>query len=327
MGYGSYSLEAHKAIVASRAESTMKFASVFDPKMNPAATGRRESRDSEAHPDSLAIIFALDVSTSMGAIPRSLATRTLPGFMEATLSFVASPQILFMAFVDARYWKGQWLALQVGQFESEAALIDRWLASTYIPEGESPFVIPTEYIGESYDLAMYFAARHTSIDCLEKRGKRGYFFMTGDEPPFTRLDPAHVRDAIDPQAQEEIALPALVAELARSYEPFFLIPDRARAERDGCEKIYRKLLHERCIVLEDVDDTAMVAATLIGVGERALTTRAEIEAHVARRFGGGDELRDRVVRAVLPYAEALALGPIAPPEPVSQRGDCIAAAP
>lgn len=34
---------------------------------------------------------------------------------------------------------------------------------------------------ESYELAMYFMARHTSIDCFEKRGKRGYLFMIGDE--------------------------------------------------------------------------------------------------------------------------------------------------
>ncbi len=326
MGYGSYSLEAHQAIVASRDAETMRFATAFDPKMNPLGVGTRESRDSEVHPNSLSIIFALDVSTSMGAIPRSLATKTLPTFMEATLSVVPDPQILFMAFTDARYWQGNHLSLQVGQFESEAALIDRWLASTYIPTGDSPFEIPPMYIGESYDLAMYFAARHTATDCLQKRGKRGYFFMTGDEPPFADLDPEHVRVSIDPKAQERMKVHALVAELERSYEPFFLIPDRARAGRYDCEKIYRRLFHERCVVLEDADDTAVVAATLLGIGEGVLRTRAEIEARVESAFGRKGKARDRVVRAVLPYAEALARGPIAHPEALSQRTDCIAAA-
>jgi len=326
MGYGSYSLEAHQAIVASRDATTMRFAAGFDPKMNPRGVTKRESRDSDVHPNSLSIVFALDVSTSMGVIPRALATKTLPTFMEATLSFVPDPQILFMAFGDARYWTGAWMPMQVGQFESEAPLIDRWLAATYIPEGDSPFEIPTEYIGESYDLPMYFAARHTALDCLEKRGKRGYFFMTGDEPPFADVDPAHVQSAIDPRAQERMPLHQLVAELERSYEPFFLIPEQARADRYDCEKIYRKLFHERCVVLGDPDDTAIVAATLIGIGERVLTTRAEIEARVESAFGRHGEARDRVVRAVLPYAEALARGPIAAPEPVAQRADCIAAA-
>lgn len=198
MGYGSYSLEAHQAIVASRDAATMRFATAFDPKMNPLGAAPRESRDSEAHPNSLSIIFALDVSTSMGAIPRSLATKTLPTFMEATLSVVPDPQILFMAFTDARYWQGHNLSLQVGQFES--------------------------------------------------------------------------------------------------------------------------------VVLEDADDTAVVAATLLGIGEGVLRTQAEIEARVEAAFGRQGEARDRIVRAVLPYAEARARGPIAPPEPLSQRTDCIAAA-
>lgn len=326
MGYGSYSLEAHQAIVAARDPATMRFASVFDPKMNPLGKPPRESRDSAEHPNSLSIVFALDVSTSMGAIPKSLAAKTLPTFMEATMAFVPSPQILFMAFGDARYWRGSWLTLQVGQFESEAALMDRWLAATFIPEGDSPFVIPPAYIGESYDLAMYYAARHTAMDCLQKRGKRGYFFMTGDEPPFAQVDAEHVRAVIDPQAQTSMPLHALVAELERSFEPFFLIPDPARAARDDCARVYRRLFHERCIVLEDADDTAVVAATLIGIGERALTTRAEIEARVEAAFDRHGEARDRVVRAVLPYAEALARGHIAAPEPVSQRTDCPAAA-
>lgn len=324
MGYGSYSLEAHEAIVRTRDPQTMKFAPGFDPRMSPMRV-TRESRDSAAHPDSLAIVFALDVSTSMGDIPRSLATKTLPTFMKATLSVVPDPQILFMAFMDARYMHGRWLALQVGQFESDAERIDQWLAATFIPTGDSPFVIPLPYIGESYDLAMYFAARHTSTDCLEKRGRRGYFFMTGDEPPFPALDPAHVRESVDPVAQERIDLAALVSELCRSYEPFFLIPDRARADRDDCERIYRKLFHERCVVLESVEDTAVVAAMLLGIGERVLTTRADIEARLTDGLGYHGDARDRIVRTVLPYAEALLRGPIAAPEPLTKRADCDAA--
>ena len=40
---------------------------------------------------------------------------------------------------------------------------------------------------ESYELAMYFMARHTSIDCHEKRGKRGYLFIIGDEMPYPKV--------------------------------------------------------------------------------------------------------------------------------------------
>ena len=100
MGYGNYSLEAHEAIVSSRNAATMTFASVFNPKMNPLGVSARESRDSAEHPDSLSIIFAHDVSTSMGAIPRSLATRTLPSFMAAAMAVLQKGGVshLGMAF-------------------------------------------------------------------------------------------------------------------------------------------------------------------------------------------------------------------------------------
>jgi hypothetical protein len=188
MGYGNYSLAAHAALIDSRA--TRPSAAVFtrndcDPAMNPRGVRHREARDSAAHPGSVAIVFALDVSGSMGEIPRELATRTLPTFMKSVLTALRDPQVLFMAFGNAYADRSP---LQVGQFESEAALIDRWLSATHLEGGGGG-------LGESYDLAMYFAARHTRLDCLEKRGKKGYFFMTGDEVPFIEVNPEQVRGA------------------------------------------------------------------------------------------------------------------------------------
>lgn len=328
MGYGSYSLEAHQAIVGARAGGPEVFThTVVHPSMDPMGVTARESRDSEAHPESVSIVFALDVSTSMGMVPRLLATKTLPTFMEATLAVLPDPQVLFMAFTDARYYYAPHQPLQVGQFESEAALIDHWLSATYLPPElpETPRVLKPEWVGESYDLAMYFAARHTAIDCLEKRGKRGYFFMSGDEAPFAFLEPAHVRASIDPRAQERFAVHELVAELEKRYEPFFLIPEPWRAERDDCAKIWERLLHERCVVLETAEDTAVACALLLGIGEGALTERGQIEALLESKLGREGAARDRVVRAVLPYAEARARGAIAPPEPVPKRDDCDAA--
>jgi hypothetical protein len=85
MGYGNYSHAAHTALIADRAAKPG--AEVFTqrsthPLMNPRGLKMRESRDSADHPNSLGVVFALDVTGSMGDIPQILATRELPNFHE-----------------------------------------------------------------------------------------------------------------------------------------------------------------------------------------------------------------------------------------------------
>lgn len=314
MGFGNYSLEAHQAIVRSR--SAQPQSKVFqrndcDPAMNPRGVRYRESRDSAQHPNSVGIVFALDVSGSMGEIPHQLATRTLPSFMESVLTVLPDPQILMMAFGNAYSDRSP---LQVGQFESEAKLIDRWLSSMHLEGGGGA-------LGESYDLAMYFAARHTSMDCLEKRKKKGYFFMTGDEVPFIEVDVEKVRVLIGDGLQANIAIHEMAAELLDSFHAFFLIPDERRAGVENCGPVWKTLLRERCIVLHAPEDTAVACALLVGIQEGRLRDADAIARQLEERLGRKGEERDRVVRAVAPFAEALARGPIAPPGPLVRRTD------
>jgi hypothetical protein len=82
MGGGRYDYEEHQAATTARAGLATE--QVFTqnachPTSNPKGCAVRESRDSANHPDSLGIVFALDVSGSMGEIPVQLATKTMPG--------------------------------------------------------------------------------------------------------------------------------------------------------------------------------------------------------------------------------------------------------
>ena len=101
MGYGSYSFTAHKALADARTKAPRE--AVFKqrkchPLMNPHGIRVRESRDSETHPNSLGIVFALDVTGSMGDIPDRLARRDLPTFMKTLMACgIQDPQVLFMA--------------------------------------------------------------------------------------------------------------------------------------------------------------------------------------------------------------------------------------
>lgn len=311
MGYGDYSQEAHEAMTAARSRAPVE--AVFrgnacDPAMNPLGVTVRQCRDSAAHPETTGIVFALDVSGSMGTIPYELATRTLPSFMRCVHGLLPGPNLMFTAFGNAYSDRSP---LQVGQFESEAALIDRWLSALHL-EGAGGG------LGESYDLAMYFAARHTALDCWERRGHKGWFFMTGDEVPFVELAPHHVRNLIGDGLERALQAHEVVAELQERYHVFFLIPDAQRAAAFDCGAVWRMLLHERCLVLESTEDAALVCAACIGIEERLLPDRAAIEGWLERQ-GRTGEARDRVVRVVLPFAQALARGPIAPPQALFRR--------
>lgn len=305
MGYGSYSVDAHKAITAARAKQSLQ--EVFGrrslaPELDPRGV-TRESRDSDAHPNSLSIVFALDVSGSMGEIPHRLATATMPTFMETVLTVTPDPQVLFMAignaFADAS-------PLQVGQFESEADKMDHWLKTIHVEGGGGG-------LGESYDLAMWFAAHRLVMDCQAKRGKKAYLFMTGDETPWLYLQADKVASVIGGTIPANVAIWELTAELLRTFHVFFLIPDPSRAAPFNCHAVWNALLHERAIVLVTPDDTAVVAALLIGITEGVLTSRDAVAAHLAK-LGRSGQGADQVVNVVAPYLDALARGPIRDPE-------------
>src|ERR1700733_10243727 len=159
MGYGNYSAAAHEAIIQSRA--SLPTQKVFQQAachtlMDPRGARARESRDSAEHPATVSIVFALDVTGSMGVIPALLAKEELPRFMKLLLDCrIPDPQLLFMAVGDATSDRAP---LQVGQFESTAELMDQWLTWSFL-EGNGG-----GQGTESYELAMYFLATHTALD-------------------------------------------------------------------------------------------------------------------------------------------------------------------
>ena len=156
-------------------------------KMNPRGVQVRESRDSDAHPESHAVGVLFDVTGSMQTVPRILQAN-LPKLMGLLIhkGYLEHPQILIGAIGDATCDAAP---LQVGQFESGIE-IEEDLGKLFLEGGGGGQVT------ESYELAMYFMARHTAIDCLEKRGKRGYLFVIGDEAPYPRVKRREVEQVL-----------------------------------------------------------------------------------------------------------------------------------
>lgn len=283
MGYGAYSYEAHAALTTARAgQSTQQVFSqtTVHPSMNPLGVKARESRDSDEHPRSLSIVFALDVSGSMGTIPALLAQKELPGFMKAlTECKIESPQVLFMAFTDHEC-DGR--PLQVGQFETTAELMDQWLTRCSLAGGGEPvpsYAGNTQKYFESYDLALHFAARHTAIDCWQKRKKKGYLFVTGDEPPYEQMRSEVVQHVLGTTVAD-MPLADVVAAVKESYEPFFLVPDAKRFA--SIQAAWEPYLGDRVIEMQSPSDTTAVAAGLVALGEGTVADVEELAAILGR---------------------------------------------
>jgi len=298
MGHGNYSHAAHAAIIADR--SAAGGAEVFTqrgchPLMNPHGLAMRESRDSADHPNSLAIVFALDVTGSMGGIPKILATRELPTFMTLlTACGVPDPQLLFMAIGDA---VPDGAPLQVGQFESTAQLMDQWLTWSYLEGGGGGGSGE-----ESYELAFYMAAQHTDLDCWVKRKKKGYLFLTGDELPYPAVSRHQIAGLVGEKLDADIPIEEVIAAAAESYHLFFLVPDLKRRHR--CEGRWRELLGDNVICMEAPEDACAVAAAIVGLTEGAIADMAAL----TRTLGANGISAARtsaIVRALRPYADLL----------------------
>lgn len=297
MGYGGYSHDAHESLTKARASLPKQqvFAqTACHNLMNPKGVRLRESRDSPDHPNSIGVVFALDVTGSMGKIPEMLARKELPKFMKILLDCkVADAQLLFTAVGDATSDKAP---LQVGQFESTAELMDRWLTWSYL-EGNGG-----GQNHESYELALYFLAEHTEMDCWVKRKKKGYVFMTGDELPYPAVSRIQVEALIGDRLDEDVPAAAVVAALQRTFHPFFLIPDLER--RKNCERAWRDLMGDHVIAMEGAQDTCYVAAALVGLQEGVLSD-VDAAARVVEAAGAEKDRIGPIVRALTPFAATL----------------------
>jgi hypothetical protein len=296
MGYGNYSHEAHEALLHGR--KLLPSQQVFQqrrchPLMDPKGVRLRESLDSADHPQSLGVVFALDVTGSMDDIPRLLATEQLPKFMKVLGGCkVPDPQLLFLTVGDAT---SDQAPLQVGQFESTAELMDQWLTWCYLEAGGGGSG------EESYELALYFLALHTRMDCWTKRQKRGYLFMTGDEKPYPILS-RHVVEAVTgDRLDDDLRVEEVVAELQKTFAPFFIIPDRDR--RGRCERAWRDLLGDHVLCMEAPADVCFVAAGALLLSEGLVADLRELET-VLLGSGMPRERGAAVVRTLRPLAEA-----------------------
>jgi uncharacterized protein YegL len=187
MGHTSYSVSSRTLRADTSGYATASFDKVFTQQksrsahesMLPKNALMRECRDSEAHPNTVPIVLALDVTGSMGQIPHSLIKNGLPKLMGNLIQKgCVDASLLFLAIGDHEC---DGYPLQVGQFESGDEELDMWLTRTYIEGGGGG------NNGESYILALDYAANRIETDAFQKRKEKGFLFIVGDEPPLRKV--------------------------------------------------------------------------------------------------------------------------------------------
>jgi hypothetical protein len=245
------------------------------------------------HPNSVAIGVVFDVTGSMGGVPVELQKK-LPQLMGLLLrkGYVQDPQILFGAVGDVFSDR---VPLQIGQFESGIEMDDD-LGRLYLEGGGGGS------FEESYDEALYFFARHTSIDCFEKRGKKGYLFVIGDEMPYAKTGVAEIEKVIGDDLPRALSIEEVVREAREKYHVFFVIPHGTSHGTDPkLRKRWESLLgKENVIMLPNADGVCEAIGLAIGLIEGTANADAL-----------DDDLVDAGASSSTAHAVAAALGPLA----------------
>lgn len=308
MGGSSYSHDLYRDRAATRAKTgAAVFAHTDDisngtaaravhKKMNPKGVKMRESRDSDTHPQALGIGIMFDVTGSMGSIPITLQKK-LSGLMTLLIQkgYVAHPQILFGAIGDAN---SDDAPLQVGQFESGLEMEDDlgliWLEGNGGGQHH-----------ETYELAYYWFAHHTSIDCYEKRGIKGYLFTIGDEAPYDKIKKAQVETLIGDKLEGNLDTVDVLKLVSERYNVFHIHCQQGQYKnRPEVLDPWKALLGERLLLLDDADNVAELIASTIGVCEG--TDLDDVRAHLID-VGTSAKAAGGVIDALVPLSRVAAL--------------------
>jgi hypothetical protein len=301
MGGGSFNANSYRSYthtVASKPREEVFASRHIHKDLDPKGVKIRESRDSADNPNATPIIVGLDVTGSMGKIAEAIAKGGLGTLFNGILDRkpVSDPHLMFMGIGDAHYGHVAGYShknhddapLQVSQFEADNRIVEQ-LTNLWLEGGGGG------NSHESYDLAWYFAARHTVHDAMVKRGKRGYLFTVGDEetPDVLRRD--DLERVLGYRPEMDVPAKLSLEEARRKYNVFHVIIEEGNhAQQVGKEKVqsaWKELLGQHVISLSNHELLAETIVAAIQVAEGA--------DHAAAASGwGGAGHRDIIGNAV-----------------------------
>jgi hypothetical protein len=170
---------------------------------------------------------------------------------------VTDPHILTGAVGDAFYDRAP---LQASQFEADIRIAEQ-TRKLYIEGGGGG------NYGESYALPWLFAAEKTSIDCFEKRGKKGFLFTVGDEPllgaeglkraghhvhsPWA-VTKEQAKEVLDLNLERDLTAEEIYAMASRQWEIVHIcVSNETSPYRPGVMASFGEILGDRLLFLQD----------------------------------------------------------------------------
>lgn len=222
----------------------------------------RESRDSDANPNSTPVMLWLDGTGSMGEVARQIAANELGKVFQEILDRkpVSDPHLLAGVIGDVRYDRSP---VQATQFEADIKVSDQ-IASLYLENGGGG------NSSESYDAAWYFAAKKTVTDAWEKRGKKGFLFTIGDEEAPYGLTSQHILQFFGDHTQTDLTAEQLLRMAEEKYEVFHLMIAQGshvnvHKRGDAVKSSWTELLGQRAIWVSDYTKLGEIIVSTIQI--------------------------------------------------------------
>lgn len=203
----------------------------------------RESRDSDKHPNSTAVIFGIDSTGSMSSIYEAVAKKFETAVVEIFERLpVPDPQIMFAAVDDVEAHGID--PLQVTQFEVDNKIAEQLFDLYYTGCGMGNGF-------ESYQLLWYFASRHTSIDCYEKRKKKGILITVGDDGPQYTLKKRDIERIFGDCEAHDMTAEELLNEVNKKFEVYHICLEQGGSYRESDYESWKKLIGSHALKLSN----------------------------------------------------------------------------
>jgi hypothetical protein len=224
--------------------------------LNPKGV-HRESVDSPDNPNSTPVAIFIDVTGSMARLLDAMARKGLPTLATEILDRkpVTDPHLMFGGIGDAFFDRAP---LQVTQFEADIRIAEQ-LTDLWLEEGGGGNK------EEGYILAWYMLAKHTSIDSMKKRGKKGIVFTIGDDGPTSHITPDQAKTIFGDSLEANLTAAELLTMVSREWEVFHLCVEDGNSSSPTITHQWKELLGERAISLTDHRKMGEVIVSLLQV--------------------------------------------------------------